>query len=193
MAEAFEILGCVYLQKNEPEKAQDIARQLEKLPYSVKTATPCMNLASCFSKKGDEQTSMRLLNAAVAFGPKSLHGGGEGNTVGEASCRLGLRYMDRKEYALAESVLRHALLLEGNPGFNNLAIPANINSWLAICLIDQHRNEEAVPFLARSLVLRPRVDSRRTQSNPSYLARDRMLLDAIKNKREIPPAALKIS
>jgi tetratricopeptide (TPR) repeat protein len=193
LAESMELLGCVYLQENEPEKAQDIAQQLERLPYSIKTALPCMNLATCFSKRGDSETSIRLLNSAIAFRPKSLHGGSDGNTIGDAICTLGLRYMQRKDYALAERVLRRGLLLEDGPGFNNVAVLANINSWLAICLIDEQRNEEAIPYLERSLVLRPRIDSNFAASNPRYLARDRMLLDAIKNKKEIPPAALKIS
>ncbi|HEY9717563.1 MAG TPA: hypothetical protein V6C69_08840 [Trichormus sp.] len=193
LAEAMEILGCVYLQENEPEQAQDMAQQLEKLPYSIKTVVPCMNLSTCFANKGDIETSTRLLKSAIAFQPKSLHGGTDGNTVGDAICTLGLRYMKRKDYALAEGVLRRGVSLEAAPGFSNLAVLANINSWLAICLIDQQRNEEAIPYLQRSLVLRPRIDANRAASNPRYLSRDRMLLDAIKNKKEIPADALKIS
>lgn len=139
LAEAFEILGCVYLQENEPKKAQTISRQLEQLPYSIKTACPCINLAACFSKNGDDETSSRLLHSAIAFGPKSLHAGSDGTVVGEAACSLALRYMARKQYGLAENVLRRGLLLEHGPGFNNMAVLANINSWLAICLVDEKK------------------------------------------------------
>jgi len=161
---AYELLGSLYLDRNEPAKARDMFEQgLEHAKSAKPSVMFYVNLSRTFR-------TLKLPAEAVRVAREGLAQAGEEFELYDA---LGTALGDLGEREAAVGALRTAVAR--NPSDTN----ANYN--LAIALIAVRRLDEAIEALHRSLALRPtfpsslallaqiEIDSGRWQNAAQYL------------------------